>query len=114
MIKLNIFMRRKRGLTTEEFSQHWRTVHAAVVASQAASKNHIRRYIQCHGADASLSGRPSSTFDGIAELWFDDQASAEAWFASEDYKKNIVPDEHTFMDRDNCELLLTQEVVIQQ
>jgi uncharacterized protein (TIGR02118 family) len=111
MIKLNIFMRRKRGLTTEEFSQHWRTVHAAVVASQPASKKHIRRYIQCHGADAALSGRPSSTFDGIAELWFDDQASAEAWFASEDYRKNIVPDERKFMDRDNCELLFSYNTV---
>lgn len=29
-----------------------------------------------------------------------------------DSKKNIVPDEHKFMDRDNCELLYTQEVVI--
>jgi uncharacterized protein (TIGR02118 family) len=105
MIKLNILMRRKHGLTTEEFSQHWRTVHAAVVASQPASKKLVRRYIQCHGA-------PPSTFDGIAELWFDDQTDAEAWFASEDYKKNIVPDEQKFMDRDNCERLFTQEVVV--
>lgn len=50
MIKVNIFMRRKHGLTTEDFSQHWRTVHAAVLTSQPASTKHIRGYIQCHGA----------------------------------------------------------------
>jgi len=110
--KLNIFMRRKPDLGFEEFSKHWRTVHASVVTSQSASKKYIRRYIQCHRSTPTLSGRIPSAFDGIAELWFDDQASAEAFFATDDYKKNIVADEHKFMDRENCELLLTDEVVV--
>ena len=112
MYKLHIFMRRKPDLTFAEFSKHWRTVHAAVVTSQSASKRYIRRYIQCHSLPVTLKGRLSSTFDGIAEVWFDDQASAETFFATVDYQKNIVADENKFMDRDNCELLFTDEVVV--
>jgi uncharacterized protein (TIGR02118 family) len=112
MYKLNIFMRRKADLTFAEFSRHWRTVHAAVVTSQFASKKYIRRYIQCHSLPVPLNGRAASTFDGIAEVWFDDQASAEAFFATADYQRNIIADEQKFMDRDNCEFLFTDEVVV--
>src|ERR1700753_950729 len=112
MYKLNIFMRRKRGLTFEEFSKHWRTTHAVVVTNQSASKKYIRRYIQCHSLAATLNGRVPSTFDGIAEVWFDDQASAEAFFATDDYQQNIIADERKCMDRENCEMLFTEEVVV--
>ena len=112
MYKLNIFMRRKRGVAFEDFSKHWRTLHAAVVTSQPASKKYIRRYVQCHSLTATLNGRIPSAFDGIAEVWFDDQASAEAFFATDDYRQTIVADENRFMDRERCELLFTEEVVV--
>nr|WP_255551498.1 EthD domain-containing protein [Granulicella sp. dw_53] len=111
---MNIFMRRKEGMKFEEFSKHWRTVHAAVLTSQPASKRYIRRYIQCHRLAATLNDRIPSTVDGIAEVWFDDQASAEAFFATHDYQENIVADERKFMDRENCQLLFTDEVVVMQ
>ena len=56
-----------------------------------------------------LPGTTASNFDGIAEIWFDDISGAKAFFESDGYKKNVVPDEEAFMNRKRCELLYTHE-----
>src|SRR5258706_14651901 len=53
--------------------------------------------------------QPASNFDGIAEIWFDDISGAEAFFDSEGYRQNVIPDEEAFMDRKRCELLYTHK-----
>jgi hypothetical protein len=37
-------------------------------------------------------------FDGTAELWFDSLAGQQAVLTSEMYKKEVYPDELTFLD----------------
>ena len=54
-------------------------------------------------------GQQPPTFDGIAEIWFDDISGAKAFFESDGYRKNVIPDEEAFMDRKRCELLFTNE-----
>jgi hypothetical protein len=54
-------------------------------------------------------GTPTSNFDGIAEIWFDDISGAKAFFESDGYRQNVIPDEEAFMDRKHCELLYTHE-----
>ena len=54
-------------------------------------------------------GPQSLNFDGVAEIWFDDIAGAKAFFGSNGYRQNVIPDEQAFMDRKRCELLYTHE-----
>jgi EthD domain len=49
---------------------------------------------------------------GIAEIWFGDIAGAEAFFGSDGYKKNVIPDEEEFMNRKRCELLYSHEYTV--
>jgi uncharacterized protein (TIGR02118 family) len=107
LIKLNILMVRRSDLTFEQFDKYWRDVHGPLFASQSEVKRYVRRYIQEHHAKHTMPGTVSSSFDGIAEIWFDDISAANAFFQSDDYKQNVIPDEETFMDRTRCELLFT-------
>jgi NAD(P)-dependent dehydrogenase (short-subunit alcohol dehydrogenase family) len=38
-------------------------------------------------------GTTTSNFDGIAEIWFDDISGAKAFFESDGYRQNVIPDE---------------------
>ena len=68
--------------STEQFRKWWLTEHAEIAKKLPG----LRRYTVhplSHGLDAAtgeLSGAPSH--DGVAFLWFDDEASARAAFAS--------------------------------
>jgi uncharacterized protein (TIGR02118 family) len=76
MIKTVGLLARKDDWTHEQFMKHWVEVHAPLALSVPG----LRRYVQNH-----ISGQRSRAdietlaldIDGIAELWFDDQASME-------------------------------------
>src|ERR1700692_3423019 len=59
--------------------------------------------------DDTLPWTTASNFDGIAEIWFDDISGAKAFFESDGYRQNVIPDEQAFMDRKRCQLLYTHE-----
>jgi hypothetical protein len=90
MIKLSILMVRRSDLTYEQFIQHWGEVHGPLFAAQSESKQYVRRYIQDHRTSDALPG-------------------TTAFFESDGYRQNVIPDEEAFMDRKRCELLYTHE-----
>ena len=112
MIKLSILMVRRPGMEYSEYLKHWGGVHGEVFASQPATKKHVRKYVQNHPTQDVLDGPTPSKFAGIAEIWFDNMEGAREFFATSDYKDNVIPDEELFMDRSRCELLFTHEKMI--
>jgi len=67
MVKAIFTAARLPGLSLDEFSQRWRTVHGPLAARTPG----LRRYVQNHVLpDAYAVSRP--THDGFSELWFDD------------------------------------------
>ena len=109
MLKLSILMVRRSDFTYENFIKHWREVHAPLFSAQLEAKKYVRRYVQDHRTVNALPGTTSSNFDGVAEIWFDNISGADAFFVSDGYKKNVLPDEEAFMDRKRCELLYSNE-----
>jgi hypothetical protein len=53
MIKLVFALRRREGLTREEFQRYWREEHAKLVQRHAETL-HIRRYVQVHLRETHL------------------------------------------------------------
>src|SRR6266516_4744668 len=77
MIKLVFTLRRREGMTREEFQRYWREQHAPLVKRHAGTLR-IRRYVQTHARDSDLDGllaasrgSEPSFYDGVAELWWD-------------------------------------------
>jgi uncharacterized protein (TIGR02118 family) len=73
MVKAIFISSRRPGLTLDEFSTHWSTVHGELLTKLPR----IRRYVQTHALPESycLTGISAPTHDGFAELWFDDYRS---------------------------------------
>jgi uncharacterized protein (TIGR02118 family) len=108
MVKLIVLIRRKQGMSQEDFHDHWGTQHATLVKSCPASRRYLRKYIQCHTLEDEYSaGEPA--FDGTAELWFDSVADEELFFSDPDYLAQLQPDEPRFSDMSRTLFFLTQE-----
>jgi uncharacterized protein (TIGR02118 family) len=119
MVKITFCLRRKPGLSREEFQKYWRTRHAPLVAQRARQLG-IRRYVQSHTISDSLlnglaeqRGFVGEPFDGVAELWFD---SAEVLYQSENIPasslqaaKDLLADEAAFIDLPNSPIFVVRE-----
>jgi uncharacterized protein (TIGR02118 family) len=77
MIKTIGLLTRKDGWTHDQFMKHWVEIHAPLALAVPG----LRRYVQNHIAGERTRADITETkveIDGVAELWFDDQATLEA------------------------------------
>ena len=77
MIKTIGLLTRKDGWTHEQFMRHWVDIHAPLAHAVPG----LRRYVQNHiSGERTRADIPATDveIDGVAELWFDDQAALEA------------------------------------
>jgi uncharacterized protein (TIGR02118 family) len=77
MIKTVGLLTRKKDWSHERFMKHWIEIHAPLALAVPG----LRRYVQNHIKDERRRADIETTdveVDGIAELWFDDQAALEA------------------------------------
>ena len=109
MIKMTILLRRKQGMSHDEFVAYHRDHHAPLFKSLPEVRQYVRRYVQCHASGQPPSGLPDNHIDGSTELWFDDAAGISGLFASERYLATIRPDEEKFLDLHACEFLVGEE-----
>jgi len=104
MIKLTFCLRRKPGLSWEEFSDYWRNVHAPLVKERAEVLG-IRRYVQVRtlqqrelmAALQARNGGAPEPFDGIAELWYD-ELGGQRTPESVEAGRVLLEDERNFID----------------
>ena len=111
MVKLIAIMKRKDGLTYEEFSRYWYEKHRPLAVKVIPG---LRKYVQNH--EVKLPGGGESRIDGVAELWFDDLQSFQAmtdWRMSDD-AKILLDDEKSFMDMSKVIAFVTEERVIKE
>ena len=117
MIKLVFCLRRRSGMSREEFQRYWREEHALLVAERAEILG-IKRYVQLHTCDLdglhealqARNGGSPEPYDGVAELWFD---STDA-FESGDPARiqavgELLEDERRFIDLPNSPMWLAEE-----
>jgi uncharacterized protein (TIGR02118 family) len=85
VIKFIGFIKRKNGMSLEEFSTYWRYKHATLIAATPG----LRRYVQNHVVPESLAHHEPAA-DGSAEAWFEDMAAFEAATESEAWKVAVA------------------------
>jgi uncharacterized protein (TIGR02118 family) len=106
MVKVLTFIKRKPGLTVEDFQRYWLTRHPAVVTRLPG----VRRYVQSHTLPASYrKGEPA--WDGIAEVWADDTDALRAMTRSA-ANADVQADEAQFIDRTTMGLIVTEDHVV--
>jgi uncharacterized protein (TIGR02118 family) len=89
MIKRVSLLRRKDGMSREDFFAHWTGPHADIVK-------------QLPGLRGLRFGRvqswtpPEAAWDGVGELWFDSVEAAQAAFATEPLRSVLAEDRPKF------------------
>ena len=115
MIKVSVLIKRKPGMSSEDFHRHWKETHAALACGATDFMSHIRKYVQCHqvpGAELPGKTHGGLQYDGIVELWADSMEEINRAFDSPGYKNSIQPDERNFCDDKESICMVTQEVVV--
>ncbi|MEO8716579.1 MAG: EthD family reductase [Acetobacteraceae bacterium] len=109
MIKVLSLLTRKPGLSHEQFVKHWREIHGPLALGVPG----LRRYVQSHiTATRTRADIAESEFeiDGIAELWYDDEAALRASAATEEAKR-LYADGALFIGRIKTFVIDEQEII---
>ena len=106
MIKTLTFLKRKPGITREEFRRHWKEIHGPLAARVVPG---LRRYVQSHPVPGF-----DSDIDGIVELWWDDVEAFQAFFAwrETDDANELKEDEEKFVDTRQWVRFVAEEHII--
>ena len=115
MVKLMACLRRKPGMSEEEFHQYWEETHGPLVMDVTEFSRYFRRYIQSHtlqGLSAVFPPQAIPAYDGIAEVWFESEDELQKAFAEPRYLEIIRPDEEKFLDLANCVTFIVEEASI--
>ena len=90
MIKRVSLVRRREGLTHEEFVAHWMGPHAEIVRGLPGVRG-------LRFGDVQAWAPQEAAWDGVGEVWFDSIESAEAAFAAEPHHARLVADRELFI-----------------
>jgi uncharacterized protein (TIGR02118 family) len=110
VVKLICFLKRKPGMSVEEFHRYWREHHAPLVAS-TKSGQHAVRYEQNHRAVDPQDHLGASDYDGVTIQWFESVADFEASVREPDYA-DIGADLAKFLDIEHLVWMLTDDAEV--
>jgi uncharacterized protein (TIGR02118 family) len=105
MVKVYALLPRRQDVSVEFFHEHWATVHGEVSKRITT----IRRYVQAHRVAGETSGLRPAELEGIAELWFDDAATAAGMAEDPNYLNYAYIDALEFIDMDTVAFVITAE-----
>ena len=103
MIKLVYCFAKKPDLDVDEFSRYWRDVHGPIGARIPG----LRRLVQSLAIHDPRDAHAPS-FDGMAELWFDDMEAVLLARQSPEWRAATVDERH-FIDHSRTAYFLSEE-----
>jgi len=110
--KILLFMKRRPGMTLEEFRDYYETKHAPLALQHGASMaRYVRRYIEPQpNPDTGETGE--LPYDVITELWFTDEAvfrGTVKYLSTTIMPAEIIEDEKQLFDRSNMRMATVVE-----
>ncbi len=109
MVKGIALLKRKPGLSPEEFRRHYEEVHAPLIRRLVPSiRKYVRNYVTVRPFPPA-AGQPE--FDCVTEQWFDSMEGFQEMMAamSGEAGRAIRADERTFLDRGQTVYLIAEE-----
>lgn len=109
MIKRASLLVRKPGISHEEFVKHWAEVHAPLARACPGISRYTLTIVKSSSTRKDVAPLDVQV-DGIAELWFKNQADFEAYQASPATKR-LRDDGATFIGRE-IDFVAEEKVII--
>jgi hypothetical protein len=137
LIRVTVCVKRKKGMTEEEFNKYWAYTHGPL-ATAWLLRCGILRYVQvCHATKlffrsnthkpnqyhttsehkvlakkmSEAVGRPLLEYDGMGDFWVRKYEDFESAFLDEEYQEKIRPDELKLIDMDSIAVTVGVEYV---
>jgi uncharacterized protein (TIGR02118 family) len=118
MVKIMIFIRKKAGLTREQFIHYYENNHVPLINRVIGPFpcDYRRSYpldgqsFGLLGADAGNSAAPDC--DVVTEIWLKDRETMDAMFAraaDPEIAATIAADEENFADRSSVRIMIVEE-----
>jgi hypothetical protein len=109
VIKLICMVKRRPGMTVDDFHRHWRTVHSPLNCDTPSIAQYFVRYERNHRNRRDYDRPGASDFDGAAVEWYPSVRAFYDMIGEPAYRELIAPDEDRFLDRDGLVWLLTEK-----
>ena len=108
MIKSFTILKKKTGLTQQDFCRYWKEEHGPLAARVVPG---LRKYVQCH--PVGLHGIEFA-MDGIVEIWWDNLKSLQNYFIwrQSEEARVLIEDEEKFIDTSQMIRFFAEEQVI--
>ena len=109
MFKVMLFVKRKPGLTPEQFRARYEGGHVPLVPHEMKHLRQYRRNYVTH-----TPGQPELDYDVVIEFWVDDKAAwkATAAYASDPVTgRTLAEDAEAFMDRSTMRFVMVDEEI---
>jgi len=110
MVKLTCLVRRRAGMSPQEFHDYWRHHHGPLVVS-TRSGSHVLRYEQHHRPLSDYGPRDDDGYDGVTVQWFASMDEYRAHMAEEDFAQ-VWADLPKFLDTERLAFVVTEEPVV--
>jgi uncharacterized protein (TIGR02118 family) len=106
MPKMVAFLKKRPQLSVEQFQAHWNSPHGKLGAAVPGG----RRYVQSHPLPSSYKNGRMPLWDGVAEVWFENEEAMRSNATTPQYKA-VLADEPNFL-AENAKFIITTERVI--
>ena len=110
MIKMIITIKRREGMTHEEFVRYQREIHMPLLMSIPEARQYIRRFVVSYPVSAPDYSGPD--YDSVVEAWFDGMEDMNALYSSENFLSKVGPDHENFMDLSAYGRIVAEEEVV--
>ena len=110
MVKMIITIKRRQGMSHEEFVRYQREVHRPLLMAIPEASKYIRRFVISFPVHAPDYSGPD--YDSVVEAWFDSVADMNALYFSENFLKDVSPDHVNFMDLSSYGRIVAEEEVV--
>lgn len=114
MYKLVALVKRKPGLSKQQFRDYYETFHSKLGEKYLPPycKKYLRRYMQWLPHPMKSGQAPGPDYDCMVEFWFetkDDCTAFEQSVSAPEIVKEVVEDEERFVDRANSYRYLIED-----
>jgi len=104
------FYKRKPGLSREQFSRHWESIHGPLIRSIPNIDQYLIRYVQHHLTPDIVFPMPDGQlYDGFSEAWFPSIAARTELFGLPFFLQKVIEDERNFLDMEATRWLVIDE-----
>lgn len=110
MLRFTFLIRKVEGMSKEEFVDYHRNHHAPLFMSIPESEKYVRKYVVSHPVD--VTGFPAAVYDAVTDIYFSSMEDYNTFFASENYRLKVHPDEKNFFKLDEVVSLVNDEKTV--